>query len=203
MRDKYKTREEYPTIPEVFLNRQIYPKVEEAYSKISNEIYNKFDVTVQQVDESVDSYINIPEIVEQKKIIDNYFSLFSLEGNIGEDEKSILPPDLTIKILQEQLEMNISCLNKACEEICKSKSIRIEDLGKELHENELLMKEYTNIYTKMIGNEEKKLFEKYNISMKIVQISVMKHQSDSSFLSQFEEILKKRKNEYSKYGLDA
>lgn len=203
MRDKYKTREEYPTIPEIFLNRQIYPKVEEAYAKIANEIYKKFDVTVEQVDESVESYINIPEIVEQKKIIENYFSLFSLEGNIGEDEKSILPPDLTIKILQEQLEMNISCLTKASEEICRNKSIRNEDLGKELHESESLMKEYTNIYTKMIVKEEKKLFDKYNINVKIIQISVMKHQSNSSFLSQFEEILKRRKNEYSKYGLDA
>lgn len=203
MRDKYKTLQEYPTIPEHFLNRQIYPKVEEAYSKITNEIYHKLNVEADEVDKAADMYIDVPEVVEQRRYIENFFSLFSADTNQENEENLIIPPDLTIKVLQEELEMNVSCLHKAAEEVCKNNKINDKDLGKILHENENFMKEYTNIYTKMIRDEEDKLFSKYKLQSKSIQVSVIKHQSDPSFMSEFEKILEKRKHEYSKFGLDA
>lgn len=192
----------YPKLPELFINRLLYPKLEEEYEKLVADIAARHNVTIDEIDDASDGYFDIPEIAKQKYFIENYISKFEPCGN-EESDQNILPADFTLQILQEELDMIKSCLQKADDEICmKNKSISHENIPQQLKENSDLKLEYYKIYEELKMSYETKLFNKYGINRSILLIATSKYRKNLKFTSQYEEIKLSRKNESIKYGFD-
>lgn len=187
---------------ELFLNRLYFPKLEKDYKKLIADIAVKHNVTQDDIDEASDAYFDIPEIAEQKYFIEVYFNKFAPYGN-EESDSNILPADFTLQILQEQLDMIKTCLQKSDEEICKkNKSLFGKDIPQQLKEKVNLIKQYYSIYQGFKKSYETKLFNKYAINRRILLIATSKHRKNSLFTAQFEEIKEERKKESIKYGFD-
>lgn len=145
--------------------------------------------------EYYEKYNEYVDVKEQISIMHNLFLAFQDDKNSTNNETS-LSPEKTLEILEEDLRINISCLEQAVKIFSEKHNIDESEFVKNVNGNEELTKEYTDLYSSILLKEEEKMSKKYKIKQTELQNAVLKYQDNLNFVNNVLDITKRRKIAY-------
>lgn len=145
--------------------------------------------------EYYEKYNEYVDVKEQISIMHNLFLAFQDDKNSTNNETS-LSPEKTLEILEEDLRINISCLEQAVKIFSEKHNIDESEFVKNVNGNEELTKEYTDLYSSILLKEEEKMSKKFKIKQTELQNAVLKYQDNLNFVNNVLDITKRRKIAY-------